>query len=116
MKKLLAALLFAPTAYAAPFFYADVEVGTTACGIVIDGGAKINSPTVTVPVSPSAPTGVQCKHDVGGLAPGSHTITATAIAVNDPVWGTQESVPSAPLTTVRPAAKAVPQNPKLLAN
>lgn len=120
MKKLLAALitlvaLCAATAHAAPFLYADVAVGTTACGVVIDGGAKVTSPTITVPVSPSAPTGVQCKHDLAGLSPGSHTITATAIAVADPVWGTQESAASAPLTTVRPTAPAVPQNPKLSA-
>ena len=118
MKKLLALLLFAPAVHAAPFFTADVVVGTSSCGVTVNALAKATSPVVTVPVTPQTPTGVICKYDLGplNLPAGTHTIKATAIAVGDPVWGTQESADSAPATTVKPTAPAVPTNPKLVSN
>lgn len=117
MKRILIALalLVSSAASAAPFFTADVVVGTTSCGIIIDAEPKVVVPVKTVAISAARPTGVFCEYDVAGLTPGSHTIKATAIAVADPVYGTQESAETAPLTTVKPAAPAVPQNPKLAA-
>ena len=108
MKKLIALLLFAPAIHAAPFFTADVVSGVTSCGVTVNA-----LPKVVVPV-----TGLVCKYDLGplNLPAGTHTIKATAIAVGDPVWGTQESADSAPATTVKPTAPAVPTNPKLVAN
>lgn len=116
MKKILAflaVLVFVPVARAAPFYSVDVVVGATSCGITIDAQPKITVAVKTVAVSAARPTGVYCEYDVAGLAPGVHTITATAIAVADPVYGTQESPATPPLTTTKPAAPAVPQNPKL---
>lgn len=110
MKKLLAVLAFIPSAYAAPFFTADVVSGVASCGITVN-----TLPKVTIPVT-TTPTGLICKYDLAplNLPAGTHTIKATAIAVGDPVWGTQESADSAPATTVKPTAPAVPTSPKLV--
>lgn len=107
--------LFIGASHAAPFYSVDVVVGATSCGITVDAQPKVTVAVKTTAISAARPTGVYCEYDVAGLAPGAHTITATAIAVADPVYGTQESAATPPLTTTKPAAPAVPQNPKLSA-
>ncbi len=92
------ALLAASVANAQPFLVADVTSGVTSCGVYMDA-----APKVTV-----AASGTQCKYDVAGIAAGSHTVKMTAITANDPIWGTQESAPSAPFTFARPATPAAP--------
>lgn len=115
MKRILiaAALLVSAAAHAAPFYTVDVVAGTTSCGITVDAQPKVNIPVTVVAPSAARPTGVYCAFDVAVLAPGSHTIKATAQAVADAVYGTQESPENAPLTTVKPPVPAVPTNPKL---
>ena len=95
--------LFSTVAVASPFVVADVVSGVTQCGVVVD-----TQPKVTVPAA-----SLMCKYDVSALATGSHTITMTAITVSDPVWGTQESVPSAPFVFTRPAKPTAPSTLRL---
>jgi hypothetical protein len=72
----------------------------------MDATAKLVIPVV-------AETGGNiCKLDLAGLANGSHTVKATAI-VNDPIWGSQESVESLPLSFVKPGLPANPGGLKL---
>ena len=99
MKRLLLLLALLPGyAVAAPFVVGDVVAGVSQCGVVIDGQPKVMVPAVNL----------MCRFDVGTVSNGQHTVTMTAIAVNDPVWGTQESAPSAPFVFARPAAPSVP--------
>ena len=93
----------ASLAYAAPSIVSDlVAPGTAQCGVYVDA-----QPKVTVPVT-AITGGVICKFDVATISTGSHSVQMTAIAVNDPVWGSQESGKSVPLTFVRPAQPTVP--------
>ena len=103
MKKLLAILAFVPSAYAAPFVVSDpVDPATTQCGVFLNA-----APKVTVPVTVTA--GVKtCKYDLATLASGTHTVKMTAITINDPVWGSQESAQSAPLAFSRPGVPVAP--------
>jgi len=105
MKRLLAvlALSISSTAYAAPFVASDVlAAGVTQCGIYLDAVPK-------VVISVTAVTGGNiCKHDLSAVTTGSHTVRMTAITVNDPIWGSQESAQSSPLSFVRPAAPIAP--------
>jgi hypothetical protein len=55
-----------------------------------------------------------CSFDVSTVTPGTHTISMTAIAVNDPVWGSTESAKSSPLTFTRPTPPAAPTGLNLL--
>jgi hypothetical protein len=90
------------TASAAPFVVSDpLDPRATHCGVLLDAAAK-----VTIPVT-AATGGNICKFDVGGIANGSHTIRMTAIAI-DPIWGSQESAESSPLSFVKPAPPATP--------
>jgi hypothetical protein len=105
MKRLIALLCLCAgvPAFAAPFVVSDIlQAGVTQCGVFVDTAAK-----VTIPVT-AVTGGNICKHDVGAISAGSHTVTMTAISVNDPVWGSQESVKSSPLSFVRPAAPSAP--------
>jgi len=97
--------VFAPAALAAPFVVADVVAGVTSCGVFLDTGAKVTVPAVSL----------LCKWDAASVTPGAHVIKMTAIAVGDPVWGTQESVQSAPLNFTRPISPTVPSTPRLSA-
>jgi hypothetical protein len=101
--RFLIPLLMIPSAYAAPHLYGNVEPGVTSCGMVLDGAPKVVMPVVAG----------QCKFDLANVSNGSHTVTLTAIAENDPVWGTQESAPSAPFVFVRPAAPTAPSTVKI---
>ena len=104
MKKILALVLtlLSPMALSAPFVVSDpLDPRATNCGVFLDAAAK-----VTIPVTADG-TDKVCKYDISGVSVGSHTIRMTAIA-NDPVWGSQESAESVPLSFVRPAAPSVP--------
>ena len=106
MRKALVLLaLFPAHALAAPFVVADVVAGVTSCGVFLDSGAK-----VTVPAA-----NLLCKWDAAAVTPGAHVIRMTAIANGDPVWGTQESVQSAPLNFTRPISPTAPSTPRLSA-
>ncbi len=106
MRRLLGVAVFMVSAGvgAAPFVVADVVAGVSSCGVTMDGQAQ----------APVSAAGNQCKFDIGGVSNGQHTITMTALTVNDPVWGTQESAPSAPFVFAKPAAPAVPGNLRLV--
>jgi hypothetical protein len=68
-----------------------VAPGVTQCGFYVDSAAK-----VVLPVVPSS-GGSICIMDIDGIDMGMHTIVVTAISVDDPFWGSQESSPSLPL-------------------
>lgn len=107
MKKILAIVLFliASQGFAAPFVVSDPLTAGVQCGVYLDG-----VPKVTIPVTPM-PTpaiGNFCKFDIAGVGAGSHTITMTAITVNDPFFGSQESAKSIPLVFVVPSAPIPP--------
>lgn len=99
-RKLLAALLLSlPLAVqAAPFVEATVVSGVANCGVYLDAAAKVIVPA----------TGLKCRYDLASVATGTHSVTMTAITANDPIWGTLESVQSAPLNFTRPAAGSAP--------
>jgi len=104
MRNLIGLVAFlSAAAWAAPFVEADVVAGVTNCGVVLDGGAKTTIPAASL----------KCRHDLAGIAVGSHTVTMTAITTADPVWGTQESAPSSPFTFVKPVSPAVPSTLRL---
>jgi hypothetical protein len=87
---------------AAPFVVSDpLDPRATSCGVLLDAAAK-----VTIPVTTQG-TDKICKYDISGVSVGAHTIRMTTIA-NDPVWGSQESVPSAPLSFARPSGVSAP--------
>jgi hypothetical protein len=87
---ILAALPFCTTA--APFVVSDpVTAGVTQCGVYMDTNSRATSPVV------ATTEGNICKFDLAGLAVGPHVVTMTAITVNDPIWGSQESAKSNPL-------------------
>lgn len=105
MKRLLfAVLLCLPvSALAAPFVVSDIlPLGVTQCGVFVNA-----APKVVIPVT-AVTGGNICNFDVGAVGSGSHTIRMTSITVDDPLWGSQESVQSAPLSFVRPAAPSAP--------
>jgi hypothetical protein len=104
MKRLFAILcLISLPVWAAPFVVSDIlPAGVTQCGVYMDTVAK-----VTIPVT-AVTGGNICKHDISAISTGAHTVRMTAITVNDPIWGSQESVQSSPLSFVRPAAPAAP--------
>jgi hypothetical protein len=87
----LLAWMLVSTAEASYVVTDPITPGATQCGFYVDA-----SPRVTVPVTPVY-SGNICMLDISALGAGTHTITATAISVNDPFWGSQESPPSLPL-------------------
>ena len=105
MKRLvlaMAVMSMSTWAMSAPFVVSDpLDPRATHCGVFVDAAAK-----VTIPVAVEG-TDKICKHDISAVSVGSHTIRMTTIA-NDPVWGSQESVQSAPLSFVRPAGVIAP--------
>jgi hypothetical protein len=111
LKRLLLIALFywAPVqAQAAPFIVTDIlAAGVSQCGVFMDA-----APKVTIPVT-AVTGGNICKHDVGAVSPGAHSATMTAISVNDPIWGSQESPQSLPFTFTKPAVPAAPTGLKL---
>ena len=104
MRKILALVLtlLSPVALSAPFVVSDLlDPRATHCGILMDA-----VPKVVIPVVAEAGGNI-CKFDLAGISNGSHTVMATAIAI-DPIWGSQESVQSSPLSFVRPAGVSAP--------
>lgn len=101
---LLVFLLMAPSlALAGPFVVSDPLIaGVSQCGIYVD-----SEPKITVPVTVVGGQNV-CQWDAGNVSEGSHTVQMTAIAVNDPLWGSRESAKSAPFSFVRPSAPSAP--------
>ncbi len=94
MRLLAAVCLLAQSLFAIanPFVVSDpVAVGVKQCGVYIDGAARVISAVV-------APAGTNiCKYDLAGIPVGPHSVAMTAITVDDPVWGSQESAQSIPL-------------------
>lgn len=113
MRKYLALLLLlvSPLAWAPPFIISDpLAIGVNQCGVFVDSNPKRVIPVtaVTTPVA-----GNICKLDLFDFTVGSHAVTMTAI-INDPVWGSQESVQSSPpLALVRPATPSGPSGLRL---
>jgi len=68
-----------------------VVPGVTQCGFYVDSATKI-----TLPVVPTADGNI-CMMNIDGIDTGTHIIVVTAISVDDPLWGSQESSPSSPL-------------------
>lgn len=107
MRKAIAVLAFVSgSAVAAPFVVADVVSGVASCRVFVENVA------VTTLVTAA---NLQCKYDVGSISVGAHTVQMTAIATGDPVWGTQESAKSLPLSFTRPATPQTPSTPRLTA-
>ena len=103
MRKLMVVLMLMSTsALAAPFVVSDpLDPRATHCGILMDATAK-----VVIPVVAEAGGNI-CKFDLAGISNGAHTVKATAIAI-DPIWGSQESVESLPLSFVKPGVPTAP--------
>jgi hypothetical protein len=100
-------LLLAATVYAAPFIVSDpVDTHATHCGWKMDAGARTDVAVVL------SGTNKICKLDLAGLAAGSHTASATAVAI-DPTWGRSESPASANFTFAVPSLPTVPSGLKL---
>ena len=87
-------------AFAAPFAMADPPAAATHCVFTIDSLSP-----VVVAVEVVAP--FNCKTDVGAVAVGPHTVKVRSRRV-DPVWGTVESVDTAPLAFTKPGPLVVP--------
>ena len=108
MLRYFALLAFAAApAWAAPFLVADLpDQSTTHCRLSLDGAAF--GPDVPVSGTPKV-----CRFDMAPTEVGAHS--ARAVAVNaDPVWGRQESAPSAPFAFTRPSGPAVPAGTRLV--
>lgn len=109
MKRYLAALALASSAAIAnPFVQSGVSdktflaPGVIQCGVFLDA-----APKVVIPVT-AVTGGNVCQVDVGSVTVGAHTISFTAITVNDPVWGSLESARSVPLAFSRPGVPPAP--------
>lgn len=99
---LLLALLAPSVGVGAQFVVSDpVAASATYCGFYVD-----SAPRVTLPVE-ATPAGNICKLPIDDIGAGSHTIVATAITVDDPVFGSQESLPSAPLVLTTTAIPVI---------
>ena len=91
---ILAASLLAT---AAPWVVSDpVAVGVTQCGVYIDTAPMVTNAVV------AGIGGNICRYDLAGMAAGAHWVAMTAITVQDPIWGSQESVKSSPLAFTVP--------------
>jgi hypothetical protein len=111
MRLLLLALLFFSTSALAspPFVVSDLLAsGVSLCGVYMDA-----APKATIPVA-AVTGGNICKLDIGTISVGTHTVTMTAISVNDPIWGSQESAPSLPLSFTKQSPPAAPTGLKLI--
>ena len=103
----LAIFLVTTVAQAAPFIISDpVDARATHCGWKMDAGVRTDVAVVL------SGTDKICKLDLAGLATGSHTVSATAVAI-DPVWGRQESPASANFPFVVPTTPVTPPGLRL---
>ncbi len=99
----LAALLFAGSASAAPFLWADVSAETDLC-VYTAGGRSTDIPVLVNPVG--APTGMSnrvCKIDLANSAVGTNNIT---LAAKSTLWGVTSS--AVPFAFVRPGSTSPP--------
>jgi hypothetical protein len=104
---LLAGLIGCSNTIAAPFIVSDpLDPRATHCGWKMDAGTR------TDVAAAMSGTDKICKLDLAGLAAGSHTVSATAVAV-DPIWGRLESAASANFTFAVPTMPTVPSGLKL---
>jgi hypothetical protein len=95
-------LAVSPLAATAPFVVSDpVAVGVTQCGVYLD-----TAPMVTSTIVP-AMGGNVCAYDLAGVAAGAHLVAMTAITVNDPILGSQESAKSSSLVFTIPGTPAL---------
>jgi hypothetical protein len=107
MKTFLILSLLSFNAVAAPFIISDpLDSAVTHCGWKTDSGIRID-----VPVALSG-TDKICKLDLSNLVAGSHTLSATAVAI-DPIFGRRESVPTANFLLVVPSVPALPSGLRL---
>lgn len=102
----LALMLTSLTALAQPYIVTDpLQVGVTQCGVYLDAQPKVVIP-VTIVVTGGQ--GSICKYSISTVTVGTHSIQLTSIAVNDPVWGSQESAKSVPFSFARPGTPGAP--------
>lgn len=103
MRRLLVLLVLAsPAVLASPFIVSDpVDPAVTHCGFKLDAAARAD-----VPIAMSGPSKI-CRLDIAGVAVGSHTVNATAVAI-DTVWGRRESPASTNFTFSVPTIPTVP--------
>ena len=103
MKSLILVTLFlSAIAQAAPFVVSDpLDTRATHCGWKIGDGARTDVVVHTVGDDKI------CRLDLVGLPAGSHTVSATAVAI-DPTWGRMESPPSANFTFAVPGSLSAP--------
>lgn len=100
--------LFPLSAASAQYVYGDTQLTAPGqCGVFLDSNPRTAISTVLVG------TVHTCKLDVSGVSNGSHSVKFTAVATNDPTWGTQESGQSAPFAFSRPGSPAAPTNLRL---
>lgn len=104
-------LALSPLSFGQSIVSDPVVPGVSQCGILLDAAAEVKIPVTALP---APATSNICKFSVSGIPAGVHTIKMTSITVNDPVWGSQESAPSLPLTFTRPAAPSVPSGLQLV--
>ena len=98
----LCILAMSPFATAAPFVVSDpVAVGVTQCGVYVDTAPRVTSAVV------AAVGGNMCEYDLADVAAGAHLVAMTAITVNDPLLGSQESAKSSPLAFTIPGTPAL---------
>jgi hypothetical protein len=94
--------LASSAALSAPYVVSGpLDPRATHCGWKLDAGARTDVVVHTV-----ADNKV-CRLDLAGLPVGSHTVSATAVAI-DPIWGRMESVPSANFTFAVPGLPSAP--------
>jgi hypothetical protein len=103
MKKLILVTLFlSMAAQATPFVVSDpLDSRATHCGWKLDAGVRTDA---VVYLSGADKI---CRLDLAGLTAGSHTVSATAVAI-DPTWGRMESAPSANFTFAAPGSLSAP--------
>lgn len=106
--------LLSPAVVAAPFVACDVAAGTTHTAIQFCSSATGTTCNTWGAFGPDvAVVGTECRHDVAGVPVGQSIARVKAIG-SDPVWGRQESAPSAPFVFTRPAAPTVPGGTRLV--
>ena len=101
-KLIFIALFLSAAAQAAPFVVSDpLDTRTTHCGWKLDAGTRTDA------VVYLSGTDKICRLDLAGLSAGSHTVSATAVAI-DPTWGRMESPTSANFTFAVPGSLSAP--------
>ena len=101
-KLIFVALFLSAAAQAAPYVVSDpLNPRATHCGWKIGDGERTDVLVHTMGADKI------CRIDVGSLPVGSHTVSATTVAI-DPIWGRDDSVPSANFTFAVPGSLSAP--------